>query len=290
MTKTGEAKRLTEQLISLIRQQRHLGTRVVISTQEPTISTQLLDLCNVCIVHRFNSPAWFHVLKTHLAGAKSSRDESDIDPQQLFEKIVALRTGEAFIFCPTALLDVRDGEVCRLQNGFIRIKIRPRCSADGGRSIMAGDDQFFTSNDSQPVSNTIRPYKRQETARYPSARATTDRVSSAIGQRTALAPAPEPAPAPATARPNTAYATAPPVQPKPKPDTRQINQALREAVVSCLLADPGRLPHQDIRKRVVAQLNLPRDFFTSAGWLKMSRITIWTEAVCRDPLVTYTVY
>lgn len=260
----------------------------MISTQEPTISPELLDLCNVCIVHRFNSPAWYQILKTHLAGAKSSRDESDVDAQQLFEKIVALRTGEAFIFCPTALLDVRDGEARRLQNGFIRIKIRPRCSADGGRSIMADDEQLITSNGEQPVSNIIRPYKRQETARYPGARVMKRNVSSAIDQRTA--PAPAPAPAPATTHLSTACAAAPPVQPKQKkPDTTQILQTLRETVSTSLLDDPRSLSLQEIRKRVVARLNLPKNFFGDASWLKITRNTIRTEAVRYDFLITYTI-
>ncbi|KAI0939675.1 hypothetical protein AcW1_004629 [Taiwanofungus camphoratus] len=48
---------LTNALTSLTRQQRHLGVRVIISTQEPTtVPPVLLDMCTVAILHRFSSP------------------------------------------------------------------------------------------------------------------------------------------------------------------------------------------------------------------------------------------
>ncbi|KAK6611215.1 hypothetical protein H4I96_02813 [Botrytis cinerea] len=87
--KSGDAKVLTNELKSVIRQQRHTGTRVLIATQEPTLSPELIDLANVTFVHRFQSPAWYSTLKKHLAGA---------DRDDLFHEIVALRTGEAFLF------------------------------------------------------------------------------------------------------------------------------------------------------------------------------------------------
>ncbi|PHH60585.1 hypothetical protein CDD81_1441 [Ophiocordyceps australis] len=49
MTDTAECETLTKSLLETIRLQRHLGTRVAISTQEPTISPKLLDLCSVTI-------------------------------------------------------------------------------------------------------------------------------------------------------------------------------------------------------------------------------------------------
>lgn len=99
----------TETILSLIRQQRHLGTRFVIATQEPTLSPSISDLCNVTIVHRFTSPAWFKALESHLAGASLGVSEAEggskSGAQDFFRKIVQLRTGEAFVFCPSAILD-----------------------------------------------------------------------------------------------------------------------------------------------------------------------------------------
>ncbi|KAG8664114.1 hypothetical protein FPOAC2_10346 [Fusarium poae] len=59
MNDSSESQTLTESLLSVIRLKRHLGTRVIISTQEPTVSPRLLDLCSTVIVHRFTSPTWF---------------------------------------------------------------------------------------------------------------------------------------------------------------------------------------------------------------------------------------
>ncbi|POR36349.1 Uncharacterized protein TPAR_03449 [Tolypocladium paradoxum] len=180
MTDTAECDTLTESLLSTIRLQRHIGARVIISTQEPTISPKLLDLCSVTIVHRFTSPDWLRGLKQHLAGATTlNRGETpDLNPQgalagrmpspaefqdfglELFSKIVALGTGEALMFAPSAILAARGQatsrsttasrsedssqgpgvgvELVRLGHGVMKIRIRRRITQDGGRSIMAG--------------------------------------------------------------------------------------------------------------------------------------------------------
>ncbi|KAL2157952.1 hypothetical protein VTH06DRAFT_5007 [Thermothelomyces fergusii] len=176
MAESIESAALTEALLGTIRLQRHLGTRVIIATQEPTISPKLLDLCSVTIVHRFTSPDWLNALKRHLAGvASSSRllektkelstgDDgdggegkgvdgigsltlNDADPMlELFSKIVGLRVGEALVFAPSAIVGVKkkeDGKggtrsnVQRLGHGILKVRIRSRITQDGGKSIMA---------------------------------------------------------------------------------------------------------------------------------------------------------
>jgi hypothetical protein len=109
MTSTSpEALDLTETLLSIIRQQRHLGARVMIATQEPTLAPALLELCNLTIIHRFSSPAWFKAIKSHIAGAGNVQlDSDDGAPADIFHKIVRLTTGEALVFCSTALLDIQ---------------------------------------------------------------------------------------------------------------------------------------------------------------------------------------
>ncbi|KAJ5669577.1 hypothetical protein N7462_010647 [Penicillium macrosclerotiorum] len=162
---SSEALDLTETLLSIVRQQRHLGTRVVIATQEPTIAPSLLDLCNMTIIHRFTSPAWFQSIKAHLAGADADKSYTkDIVERDLFRRIVQLSTGEALLFCPTALLDVIRGNVelgmqsklhgsnsmidneeitadshrpIQLGTNYAHIRIRKRVTADGGRSLIA---------------------------------------------------------------------------------------------------------------------------------------------------------
>ncbi|KAK2810313.1 hypothetical protein FQN50_003044 [Emmonsiellopsis sp. PD_5] len=156
-TNSREAINLTDSLLSIVRQQRHLATRVIIATQEPTLSLSLLDLCNVTIVHRFTSPAWYKTLRGHLAGAVFD-SESTYTSDGLFSRIVTLRTGEALVFCPSAMLDLareKDDEVSsvgtetavtstlrplqvkELGARYARIRIRKRVTTDGGRSILA---------------------------------------------------------------------------------------------------------------------------------------------------------
>ena len=67
--KSPAADKFIDKLLTTIRMQRHQATRVVIATQEPTISERLLDLCSTSIVHRFTSPAWFAAIKDRLAAA-----------------------------------------------------------------------------------------------------------------------------------------------------------------------------------------------------------------------------
>ncbi|KAK8038429.1 hypothetical protein PG994_015196 [Apiospora phragmitis] len=131
LVQSGSARILTGDLTSIIRQQRHTGTRVIIATQEPTLAPELIDLANATFVHRFLSPAWYEVLKKHLAGA----DKKDLDyTNLLFETIVTLETGQALLFCPTAQL------------GLDMSDVGLRTTADGGRSIMATDASAHVAN------------------------------------------------------------------------------------------------------------------------------------------------
>ena len=109
LTDTPEALSFTSELIRLIRQQRHLKSRVIIATQEPTLSPQLMDLCDVSIVHRFRSPAWFAAIREHLAGLVFTGDvKGSQSGKEVFGRIVGLRDGEALVFASSAVLDVGD--------------------------------------------------------------------------------------------------------------------------------------------------------------------------------------
>jgi hypothetical protein len=169
MGASPESQTLTNSLLETIRLQRHLGARVFISTQEPTISPKLLDLCSVTIVHRFTSPDWLVSLKNHLAGVSSAstllkavdNDESggpvgtaeglnpivlDVENPALalFSRIVGLRVGEALLFAPSAVTGVvakpgqlAEARLTRLSHGVLKVRVRNRITQDGGRSILA---------------------------------------------------------------------------------------------------------------------------------------------------------
>jgi hypothetical protein len=154
MNTSTEASTLTNTLLTTIRLQRHLGARIIISTQEPTTSPALLDLSSTTIVHRFTSPEWLRTLKRHIAGAASDLD-NDTDSgreansrgnsnpaKRMFTEVVNLRVGEALLFAPSAMVGLdegKDGEVAlrRLGDGFLKVRVRTRLTIDGGKSVMA---------------------------------------------------------------------------------------------------------------------------------------------------------
>lgn len=169
MTDTPASKILTEQLLGIIRQQRHYGARIIIATQEPTISPRLMDLASATIIHRFSSPEWFNTLRKHLSIVNSGGKEA----ADLFIKINSLRLGEALVFAPSAILTVStdesapgssgnpdsgvwegltmlQGEVTKgletstkkmtsstkkMMSEFFKVKVRRRITADGGATI-----------------------------------------------------------------------------------------------------------------------------------------------------------
>ncbi|KAK1048652.1 hypothetical protein LTR74_017479 [Friedmanniomyces endolithicus] len=132
------ATNFTDRLLTTIREQRHIGTRVIISTQEPTISEKLLDLCSISIVHHFQSPAWFRSIHNHLGGA-SGLVNSDKAQATLFEQIVTLPVGESRVFAPSAFVCLgADGQPKRLGSGVLHMRTRSRLGTDAGVSLLAG--------------------------------------------------------------------------------------------------------------------------------------------------------
>lgn len=171
MNDSVESQTLTGALLGTIHRQRHCGTRVIISTQEPTISHKFLDLCSMTIVHRFTSPDWLPVLEGHLAGISTplrtargqglDGEEAEYEyeglkgieitgdaTQELFSQIAELRTGEALVFAPTAVIGLKrqtngpEGDAAsvtprQLASGVLRIVVREQITEGGGKSTMA---------------------------------------------------------------------------------------------------------------------------------------------------------
>jgi len=145
---SNAAKQFTGKLLKTIREQRHQATRVVIATQEPTVNTALLDLCSITMVHRCTSPAWFAVLKKHVAGLFLNGNSLTLEggeggektgeaDKKLFQQIVQLRLGESLLFCPTAAVEVRGDEIVKMVDGYVKFKTRERVTADGGTTKLA---------------------------------------------------------------------------------------------------------------------------------------------------------
>jgi len=133
LTPNKKESGLTKELSSLVRQQRHLGMRVIISTQEPNVVPDtLMDLCSITIMHRFSSPSWWEHLTKHVS--------ADMSSGEAFDRVVRLQTGQAILYAPGGLAgcDTREegtrfilyGRRCAL------VKTRKRITKDGGASIL----------------------------------------------------------------------------------------------------------------------------------------------------------
>lgn len=161
MTTSLAAANLTQRLLGVIREQRHNGTRVVIATQEPTISETLLDLCTTSIIHRFSSPAWFASIQSHL-GAASSLVSSASERQAMFNQIMDLKFGESLIFAPSAFLCLTEtGIVGNLGRTVLIMKTRVRLGRDGGLSVLV-DAQADSDTDTRKPSNSIIPVRSKK--------------------------------------------------------------------------------------------------------------------------------
>ena len=151
MTTSPASLNFTQRLLGTIREQRHNGTRVVVATQEPTISQPLLDLCTTSIIHRFTSPAWFKSIRNHL-GAASALGSNAAQRQTMFDQIMELGVGESLLFSPAATLFLTDnGEVCNLGGTALEMRTRTRVGQDGGMSILAATRSRPSTNNRRPL-------------------------------------------------------------------------------------------------------------------------------------------
>ncbi|KAF1354313.1 hypothetical protein EJ07DRAFT_132806 [Lizonia empirigonia] len=131
MLKIPGAKSLNETLLQTIRLQRHHGARVIISTQEPTLLTDLIALCSVTVIHRFSSPEWFSAIRRHIPIMDENRDN-------LMRRIESLKTGRAIIYSPSAVLGLNKyGKSIIGTSRMINVRIRRRLTSDGGQSVLA---------------------------------------------------------------------------------------------------------------------------------------------------------
>ena len=89
------------------------------------------------IVHRYTSPDWFRVLRSHLGGASVEAGVSEDAAIKLFRKIGELESGESMFFCPTALVHGPDCVVESLNFRHKIMKTRLRLSDDAGKSRLA---------------------------------------------------------------------------------------------------------------------------------------------------------
>lgn len=142
MSQTASSQQFAKSVIQNIRLQRHLGLRTVISTQDPHVHPELLELASFIVMHRFDSPRWFNTFRKHVGFHNTSEGENtakDRETSKLaasaFETIMNLNAGQALVYCPRLLtVDYRevDEKVVRLGTRLIRMQVRKRLTMDGG--------------------------------------------------------------------------------------------------------------------------------------------------------------
>ena len=123
-------------MFSVIRQQRHLGIRTIVSTQEPTVVPEdMIGLCSTVICHRFSSPLWWK----HLKRLVPLDDESS--KVDWFDRISRLKTGECIVFCPLALTAIETGHgssgPTNLGRGCMLVKVRRKVTETSGQSVLS---------------------------------------------------------------------------------------------------------------------------------------------------------
>jgi hypothetical protein len=150
----ADANRFTKSICSIIRQQRHLAARVIVSTQEPTVvPASVLDLLSWIVCHRFSSPGWVKHLKHHICAEEEDYERTGGN-SDWGKRVMMLRTGEALLYSPASLFATGDEEVVTLSSGYAIIKTRSRLTSDGGASLLATqahDRSFIDTGSSLPT-------------------------------------------------------------------------------------------------------------------------------------------
>lgn len=216
-------------------------------------------------------------------------------------KILGLRTGEAFVFCPTALLDVIDGEACPLEEGFIKIKIRSRLTADGGKSLMASEKTAALKTAISTMEVLVRPFGKSAQSLPSQSHPPTDpqpQAPAGLSSKPAIAPQSQ-APAglgfkPATLsfKPPTGpqsqapagLSSKPAVGPKSQPpvdvEFSTVKSYLCGEVTKSLKENPRQVRISAVRIAAAEAAGLPRDTFTKDGkWKMLSNEAIRIHAV-----------
>ncbi|EGX43769.1 hypothetical protein AOL_s00215g505 [Orbilia oligospora ATCC 24927] len=145
---SASVKRFAESIIGNIRLERHLGLRTIVSTQDPFIHPEIMELSSMVIFHRFDIPRWFEEIRKHVGFQTKTQapepsqnvwgDEELQKPEaDIFGEIKGLDTGEACIYCPKLVIPENSWGVSTLKkfgNGVFKVMIRQKITIDGGAS------------------------------------------------------------------------------------------------------------------------------------------------------------
>ena len=112
---------LVDGLVESVREMRHKGMSVLVASQDPpSVPIKLIELSDVVILHKFNSPAWLR----HMQKAVVSL--ADLTPA----KMASLAPGEAYVWASRST----EADFTR---GAVRLRLRPRMTRHGGATKTA---------------------------------------------------------------------------------------------------------------------------------------------------------
>ena len=107
---------LVDGLVSSVREMRHKGMSVLVASQDPpSVPIKLIELSDVVILHKFNSPAWLRHMQKAIVSL------AELTPARMS----SLAPGEAYVWSSKAT----DQDFTR---GAVRMKLRPRMTRHGG--------------------------------------------------------------------------------------------------------------------------------------------------------------
>lgn len=140
-----EAGALCDNVVMLVRQMRHYGLRVFVSTQSPEVlSRELIELSSFVVLHRFSSPDWFH----HLGRLMPL-------PARAQWLLPTLPTGEALVYAAgakvlrphaRAMITEKPGDMLATgdedgggppRHHLFRVLVRKRATEDYGSSVLS---------------------------------------------------------------------------------------------------------------------------------------------------------
>jgi hypothetical protein len=111
-----ESPDLIDGLVSSVREMRHKGMTVLVASQDPpSVPIKLIELSDLVILHRFNSPAWLRHLQ------KAVVSVADLTSARM----ASLAPGEAYVWSSRCT----DPAFTR---SAVRVRLRPRMTRHGG--------------------------------------------------------------------------------------------------------------------------------------------------------------
>jgi hypothetical protein len=112
---------LVDGLVASVREMRHKGMSVLVASQDPpSVPIKLIELSDMVILHKFNSPAWLRHMQ------KAAVSLAELTPARM----ASLAPGEAYVWSSKST-------IADFTHGAVRMRVRPRITRHGGETRTA---------------------------------------------------------------------------------------------------------------------------------------------------------